>query len=234
MSKLKVFDQNVPTTEYLYLQTYQNNNNNNNTIVHSIDKKINKQSKSIENSRKKSHIINENEKACYYGRGLDYRSEDNQEDNHDDHNNNNNNSEFEVKKNNQQCTVKSLSKIINQQQENNKKFILNPQLPSCCNQNQNDNNNIVLSNGCAIKRGCADVYEGECEGEGEETEDDLKSSVINSYGRRSPPKKPKFIVTYKEMREFFQLLNEESIQQFLKRDACCLITDKVTKFNKKN
>ncbi len=50
----------------------------------------------------------------------------------------------------------------------------------------------------------------------------------NGGGRKSPAKKPKFVVTYKEMREFFTLLNEESIREFLKRDSCCLISDKVT------
>ena len=88
------------------------------------------------------------------------------------------------------------------------------------------------NNGGAIKRGCEDV-DGE-------TEDDLRgengysggllsssSAASMSSGRRSPPKRPKFIVTFKEMREFFNLLNEESIREFLKRDSCCLISDKV-------
>ena len=76
--------------------------------------------------------------------------------------------------------------------------------------------------GGAIKRACDD---GDAE-----TDDDLvalTSSSLN-YERRSPAKKPKFVVTYREMREFFALLNEETIQQFLKRDSCCLISDKVT------
>ena len=103
------------------------------------------------------------------------------------------------------------------------------------------NNNDVINtsyqnyanNGGAIKRGCDDV---DCE-----TEDDLKgvnglssasgcsssSSMMMNSGRRSPAKKPKFIITYKEMREFFNLLNEEWIREFLKRDSCCLISDKV-------
>jgi hypothetical protein len=37
---------------------------------------------------------------------------------------------------------------------------------------------------------------------------------MNGGGRESPAKKP--VVTYKEMREFFTLLNEESIREFLK------------------
>jgi hypothetical protein len=79
------------------------------------------------------------------------------------------------------------------------------------------------NNGGAIKRGCDDV-------DAENDDDNVTSfsSSSMSSGRRSPPKKPKFIVTYKEMREFFALLNEESIREFLKRDTCCLISDKVS------
>lgn len=94
----------------------------------------------------------------------------------------------------------------------------------------NEHTSVVTSNfhyannGGAIKRGCDDVDA--------ENDDDnvtsLSSSSSMSSGRRSPPKKPKFIVTYKEMREFFALLNEESIREFLKRDTCCLISDKVS------
>lgn len=82
-------------------------------------------------------------------------------------------------------------------------------------------NNVVIACNGGIKRGCEDV-DGE-------TEDDLLtlSSSSLGYSKRSPPKKPKFIVTYKEMKEFFTLLNEESIREFLKRDSCCLISDRV-------
>lgn len=81
-------------------------------------------------------------------------------------------------------------------------------------------NGYSANNGGAIKRGCDDV-------DGENEDDSIVSSSTSiSYSRRSPPKKPKFIVTYKEMREFFTLLNEESIREFLKRDSCCLISDK--------
>jgi hypothetical protein len=82
------------------------------------------------------------------------------------------------------------------------------------------------SSGGAIKRGCEDV-ENETEDDSSLVSSSSFSSPCMSSGRRSPPKKPKFIVTYKEMREFFSLLNEESIREFLKRDTCCLISDKV-------
>lgn len=80
------------------------------------------------------------------------------------------------------------------------------------------------SNGGAIKRGC-EVVDGE-------NEDDfvtMSSSTSSTAGcsRRSPPKKPKFVVTSEEMNEFFKLLHHNKVQQFLKRDSCCLISDKV-------
>jgi hypothetical protein len=52
---------------------------------------------------------------------------------------------------------------------------------------------------------------------------------LNSNGgsRRSPAKKSKSLVTYKEMTDFFQLLESKTIKEFLKRDSCCLISDKV-------
>lgn len=77
------------------------------------------------------------------------------------------------------------------------------------------------SNSGAIKRGCEDVDN--------ENEDDLATSISSSTGcsRRSPPKKPKFVVTSEEMNEYFNLLHQTEIQLFLKRDACCLISDKV-------
>jgi len=76
------------------------------------------------------------------------------------------------------------------------------------------------SNSGAIKRGCEDVDN--------ENEDDLATSISSSTGcsRRSPPKKPKFVVTSEEMNEYFNLLHQTEIQLFLKRDACCLISDK--------
>jgi hypothetical protein len=43
------------------------------------------------------------------------------------------------------------------------------------------------------------------------------------WGRKSQAKKAKFVVTYKEMREFFTLLNEESIREFLKSSVSYLI-----------
>ena len=65
-------------------------------------------------------------------------------------------------------------------------------------------------------------------------EDDLitfstssSSASLLTYSRRSPPKKPKFIVTSEEMNEFFKLLLHTDIQNFLIRDSCCLISDKV-------
>ena len=77
-------------------------------------------------------------------------------------------------------------------------------------------------NSGAIKRGCEDVEN--------ENEDDLVTSISSSTGgcsRRSPPKKPKFVVTSEEMNEYFNLLHQNEIQLFLQRDACCLISDKV-------
>lgn len=75
-------------------------------------------------------------------------------------------------------------------------------------------------NSGAIKRGCEDVEN--------ENEDDLVTSISSSTScsRRSPPKKPKFVVTSEEMNEYFNLLHQNEIQHFLKRDACCLISDK--------
>ena len=89
------------------------------------------------------------------------------------------------------------------------------------------NKNVLAShyyshgNSGAIKRGCEDVEN--------ENEDDLVTSISSSTScsRRSPPKKPKFIVTSEEMNEFFKLLLHTDIQNFLIRDSCCLISDKV-------
>lgn len=76
-------------------------------------------------------------------------------------------------------------------------------------------------NSGAIKRGCEDVEN--------ENEDDLVTSISSSTScsRRSPPKKPKFVVTSEEMNEYFNLLHQTEIQNFLVRDSCCLISDKV-------
>lgn len=75
-------------------------------------------------------------------------------------------------------------------------------------------------NSGAIKRGCEDVEN--------ENEDDLVTSISSSTScsRRSPPKKPKFVVTSEEMNEYFNLLHQTEIQDFLVRDSCCLISDK--------
>ena len=40
----------------------------------------------------------------------------------------------------------------------------------------------------------------------------------------------KSVVTDKEMNQFFQLLEDDIIQEFLHRDRCCLISDKVIFF----
>lgn len=58
-----------------------------------------------------------------------------------------------------------------------------------------------------------------------ETEDDSLPVAVG--GRKSPAKKAKFIVTYKEMNDFFNLLKDQGVSEFLRRDACCLISDKV-------
>jgi len=81
-------------------------------------------------------------------------------------------------------------------------------------------NHYSHGNNGAMKRGCEDVEN--------ENEDDLITSISssNSVSRRSPPKKPKFVVTSEEMNEYFNLLHQNEIQHFLKRDSCCLISDK--------
>jgi hypothetical protein len=80
------------------------------------------------------------------------------------------------------------------------------------------------NNGGAMKRGCDDVEA--------ETEDDLLtvSSASTECERRSPPKKPKFFVTPDEIDKFFDLLDGNSINEFLRRDSCHLISDKVSRF----
>lgn len=53
----------------------------------------------------------------------------------------------------------------------------------------------------------------------------------SSYGaqlRRSPAKKPRWIVTRMEVYDFFRLVERPTIKEFLRRDSCCLISDKVT------
>jgi hypothetical protein len=78
------------------------------------------------------------------------------------------------------------------------------------------------NNGGAMKRGCEDVDA--------ETEDDLLtvSSTSTECDRRSPPKKPKFFVTPEEIDKFFDLLSGNTICEFLRRDSCHLISDKVS------
>lgn len=86
----------------------------------------------------------------------------------------------------------------------------------------NNNTDEVNRNlGGAVKRGYDYV-------DTVETEDDSLPLAIG--GRKSPAKKAKFIVTFKEMNDFFNLLKDQSISEFLRRDACCLISDKVNKF----
>lgn len=96
------------------------------------------------------------------------------------------------------------------------------------------------------KRGCDDddpnpnLYDNYGDDYGGNGVDDVESqenggddalSTNFLYGLRpAPAKKPRFVITYAEMKEYFSLLNEESIQQFLKRDSCCLISDKVASF----
>lgn len=89
---------------------------------------------------------------------------------------------------------------------------------------QQASHHYAHSNSGAIKRGCEDVEN--------ENEDDSVTSISSLMGcsRRSPPKKPKFVVTSEEMNEYFNLLDQNEIQLFLKRDACCLISDKVGAF----
>lgn len=89
------------------------------------------------------------------------------------------------------------------------------------NNNYEINNNylIINNNNCAIKSGCDDVDA--------ENEDDLLTLSSSSLTMlKSPAKKSKSVVIYKEMNEFFDLLNEDSIREFLRRDSCCLISDK--------
>lgn len=89
-----------------------------------------------------------------------------------------------------------------------------------------DQNNNEIVNGGAVKR-CFD-YVDAVDGETEDDQAAFPSSSSNMCsGRKSPAKKAKFLVTYKEMNDFFNLLKDQSISEFLKRDACCLISDKV-------
>ena len=101
----------------------------------------------------------------------------------------------------------------------------------------NNNNNTIVninfnSNGVSLKRGCDDVDRDGDEDDYDQNENNIVTTTTttlntnNLLSCKSPAKKPKFVVTYKEMREFFTLLNEESIREFLKRDSCCLISDK--------
>ena len=84
---------------------------------------------------------------------------------------------------------------------------------------KSNSNSYHCTNGGAIKRGC-EVVDGE-------NEDDLVTmSSSSSTGCLPPTKKTKFIVTSEEMNEFFKLLNHTEVQHFLRRDSCCLISDK--------
>lgn len=62
-----------------------------------------------------------------------------------------------------------------------------------------------ITHSLSLKRGC---------------DDDLNSTRSS--------KKSKSIVTLREMKEFFHLLDDETIKEFLKRDKCCMVSDKVT------
>ena len=53
--------------------------------------------------------------------------------------------------------------------------------------------------------------------------EDNESQYLNSGTKRCKPT----IVTDREMRYFFNLLEKDNIQDFLDRDRCCLISDKV-------
>lgn len=84
-----------------------------------------------------------------------------------------------------------------------------------------------FGNGGALKRGFD--YVDAMDGDQDQDEDlaILSSPSSMHLARKSPPKKAKPLITYREMIEFFNLLKQESINEFLKRDACCLISDKV-------
>ena len=113
--------------------------------------------------------------------------------------------------------------IINDNSENsllfNHEISFYPTIELATTMKPDNQTKIVLNGngaGGAMKRAIEDL-DGE-------TEDDLANY---SLSRRSPPKKPKFVVTSEEMTNFFSLLSHQEIQDFLERDACCLITDKV-------
>jgi hypothetical protein len=98
--------------------------------------------------------------------------------------------------------------------------------------------NHPSSNGGAVKRGYdyVDAMDDDQDYE-QATLSSSSTALSNAYGnsnagsgsRRSPAKKSKSLVTYKEMTDFFLLLESKTIMEFLKRDSCCLISDKVIK-----
>lgn len=89
------------------------------------------------------------------------------------------------------------------------------------NQKEFDDRNPPAHNG-GIKRGYENV-----DAVDNETEEESVNPNASLNSRKSPAKKAKFIVTQKEINDFFNLLREQSISEFLRRDACCLISDKV-------
>ena len=90
------------------------------------------------------------------------------------------------------------------------------------NQKELEDRNQPVHNGGAVKRGYDNVDTVD-----NDTEDDSAHPISALSDRSSPAKKAKILVTLKEMNEFFNLLREQSIREFLRRDTCCLISDKV-------
>ena len=75
------------------------------------------------------------------------------------------------------------------------------------NSNSNATGTIASSSG-GVLFNSTESYANSVSGYGSGYSSGMSSSGSSVSGRRSPAKKPKFIVTYKEMREFFNLLNE--------------------------
>jgi hypothetical protein len=120
------------------------------------------------------------------------------------------------------------------------KLAMPPTAPGGCSLLNPYNNNSVLiedainaagggvgggGGGGALKRGFD--YVDAVDNDNEDEVVIIGSDAFASLARKSPSKKPKFVVTYGEMVEFFNLLKLDAINEFLKRDACCLISDRV-------
>jgi hypothetical protein len=93
------------------------------------------------------------------------------------------------------------------------------------NSNKINNSYAYMNNGGAVKRGYD--YVDNMDGDQEDEHGNFSSNSMSTSGHRSPAKKPKSLVTFKDMKDFFELLESYPIKDFLLRDSCCLISDKV-------